>query len=400
MRRIGRLLLFFALFLLLGVLCVTGFMWWQGQQAPKAPAGGEAGAPAAPAAQPAVPTVDVVVAGQPIRRGQRITEDMLQTVPFPADRVLESYILDPQEAVGKIALRDLPQGILITQGDLVESAADLLGKAGSMLSAQIPPGYVAITIPISRLTSVAYAIQPGDQVGILATLAFVDIDEEFQTILPNLSGNVVSNAVVIGGEGGSANLVTGEGVVTNVQQTVGGANSPVGRLEQTEDFTFYVLPSERQRPRFVTQMIIPSAWVLFVGDAPVAGQIGAGGEAATPAEEAAPPPEQTGQPANQQQGQVPPPRPQVATLMVKPQDAVTIKYLLDRKVILTLVLRGPDDQADITTDAVTLRYLLDNYNLVIPAKVPYDLAPRVDEVQWPEKQYYPSLNPSEIPPQP
>ncbi len=401
MRRIGRLLLFFALFLLLGVGCVAGFMWWQGKQAPTAPAGGEAGAPEAPAAQPAVPSVDVVVAGQPIRRGQRITEDMLQTVPFPADRVLESYILDPQEAIGKIALRDLPQGILLTRGDLVESAADLLGKAGSMLSAQIPPGYVAISIPISRLTSVAYAIQPGDQVGILATLAFVDIDEQFQSILPNLSGNVVSNAVVIGGDEGGTNLVTGEGVVTNVQQTVGGATSPVGRLEQTEDFTFYVLPSERQRPRFVTQMIIPSAWVLFVGDAPMSPQAAApAAEEAPPPEEAAPPPEQAAQPQGEPAPQGPPPRPQVVTLMVKPQDAVTIKYLLDRKVVLTLVLRGPDDQPDITTDAVTLRYLLDNYNLVVPAKVPYDLEPRVDEVQWPEKQYYPTLTPSEIPPQP
>ncbi|NPA27295.1 MAG: Flp pilus assembly protein CpaB [Chloroflexi bacterium] len=404
MRRIGRLLLFFALFLLLGVLCVAGYMWWQGKQAPPPPpaAGGEA-VQEAPRGQAQVPTVEVVVAGQPIRRGQRITEDMLQLVPFPADRVLESYILNMDDAVGKIAMRDLPQGIILTKGDLVASAADLLGKAGSVISAQIPPGYVAISIPISRLTSVSYAIQPGDQVGILVTLAFVDIDEEFQSILPNISGNVISNAVVVSGAEGGASLLTGEGVITNVQQTVAGGNSPVGRLEPTEDFTFYVLPSEPQRPRFVTQMIIPSAWVLFVGEAPWYDQAAAP-QGGTPAEGEAPPAEAApaGQPQAQQAqpGQQTPTRPEVATLMVKPQDAVTIKYLLDRKVVLTLVLRGTDDQQDLQTDAVTLRYLLDNYNLVVPAKVPYDLQPRVDAIYWPEKQYYDSTGPVEFQPQP
>ncbi len=259
MRR-GRLVLILLLFLVLLLLC--GALAYRFLNV-----GGTLG----PVAQPtpeAVETVTVVVTAQNVRRGQRITAEMLATIDVPVQFVVETQILNPEEAIGKLAARDLPRGVFLTKGDLVETAAELLAT-GSIAALQIPPGYVAISIPITRLTSVSYAIQPGDRVGILVTLPFVDLDPEFQSRLPNLSASLVQNALLIGkgtekpapetpvapGQEQGAEFVGGETLQTLVVQVVPG-DAPLGRVETQEEFTLYTIPSELARPRLVSQMIV------------------------------------------------------------------------------------------------------------------------------------------------
>ncbi|NPA31695.1 MAG: hypothetical protein GXO37_06845 [Chloroflexi bacterium] len=375
MRRVGRLILFLAVFILLAVLCVVGGMRF-GLIPGLGGEGGGAGAEAAPA----VETTQVVLLAQPAKRGQRITEDMVALVDIPTDTFVPTMLVNPDDVVGKLAARDLPQGIFLTQGDVVDTAAALFEGAGSIAAAQIPPGYVAISIPISRLTSVSYAIQPGDRVGVMVSLPFVDVDPEFQAVLPNLTAAVIGNAVwVSAGEDMGGGVMSAETLQTFVQQ-VTAAGGPVGRAETDGDFNLYVVPSEAQRPRLVTQLIIEDARVLHVGDF------------LERKPQPTPEPQQEGQQmqAEQQQPQTPeaPAAPDVVTLIVTPQDAVTIKYLLDRHMILTLVLRGADDEGPLETEAVTLTYLLDEYRLVIPSKEPFDLAPRTDTVTWPDEFRY------------
>ncbi len=370
MRRVGRLLLFLAVFILLAVLCVVG-----GMRFGIIPGLGGGAAQPAPEA-PAVPTVEVVILAQPAKRGQRITEEMVALASVPEDMQVPTMLTNPDEAIGKLAARDLPQGIFLTQGDLVSDAAALFEGSGSIAAAQIPPGYVAISIPISRLTSVSYAIQPGDRVGIVVSFPFVDVDQEFQSKLPNLTASVIGNAVwVTGGEEGGGGVAAAETLQTFVQQ-VTSAGGMVGRPETQEEYNLYVIPSESQRPRLVTQLIIQDARVLHVGDflAKPAQPLPQEGE-----NQGEQPPQQEQQ---QQAAAAAPAPPDVVTLIVTPQDAVTIKYLLDRQMVLTLVLRGADDQSPLETEAVTLGYLLDEYRLVIPAKEAYDLEPRLDTVDW------------------
>ena len=54
---------------------------------------------------------------------------------------------------------------------------------------------------------------------------------------------------------------------------IAGAGSPVGRIEIDpalgETGPLYVIPSEDQRPRLVTQSIVQDAIVLWVGDFPL-----------------------------------------------------------------------------------------------------------------------------------
>jgi pilus assembly protein CpaB len=84
----------------------------------------------------------------------------------------------------------------------------------------------------------------------------------------------------------------------------------------------------------------------------------------------------------------PPPKPSVVTLIVTPQDAITLNYLLYYKAFngaeLTLALRSSEDNTRVQTEAVTLQYLLEQYNIPVPAKLPYGVQPRVDKVVIPE----------------
>ena len=54
-----------------------------------------------------------------------------------------------------------------------------------MAEQKIPPGKVAYALPVGRYSGVAWAIRPGDHVDVIISLLVVDLDEEFQTILPN-----------------------------------------------------------------------------------------------------------------------------------------------------------------------------------------------------------------------
>ncbi len=363
--RIARIVILLALVLLLGIVVIALALRFNSQSAATATP-----APGAPAA--GVETVDVVVTVVDIKRGEQITEGKLTTVSMRADTVLETQVRDPKTVLGKYAARDLPRGIFLTQGDVVTSLAELPAH-GSRASVQIPPGYVAISIPISRLTAVAYAIQPGDYVAVMATFPIIDVDQDFQARLPNLAGTLVQTDTA-----GNPLLTT--------QVTVG--NAPLGRYfnDPNAGLPFYAVPAEPQRPRLVTQMLIPNAQVLYVGTFPYQ-------EKKQPTPTPTPQGGEEGAPSQQQVVQAPvaptpgveTKPPDVVTLIVTPQDAVTLKYLIDRQIVLTLALRSASsgENLDVQTEAVTLSYILDRYNVIIPAKLPYDVEPRIDRIEMP-----------------
>ena len=72
------------------------------------------------------------------------------------------------------------------------------------------------------------------------------------------------------------------------------------------------------------------------------------------------------------------PLPDTVTLVVTPQDAVTLNYLILAGGRLNLVMRSAGDAQRIATEPVTLQFILDQYNIPNPAKLPYGLEPRLD----------------------
>ncbi len=385
MRR-GRIFIYLALIIILGLVAV--FVLYQRYTIPATlEAQTEVAEPT-----PVVEFVDVVVVTQNTPRGKILDETVLTTVQLPKNEAVEGiFFNDLAAVVGRRAKFDLDSGIPLTSSMLVESAEEL-SAAGSLAALLIPRGKVAVSIPISRLSSVSYAPRPGDHVSVIVTLLMVGLDSEFQSETPNQVASVLSpglgTAAVVGsGSGGEretsgSSLSGGEATENLTLRIIGGGGfAMIGRAELDPLFNelIYVVPSEAQRPRLVSQILLPDATVLQVGDFPL--------EEEEPATEAIP--DVTGEAAQPEPQPVPPEEPapeneivppDVITLIVSPQEAVTLNYLLYSGAQLTLALRATGDDTEIATEPATLQFLLDEYNIAVPAKLPYGLEPRLDEL--------------------
>jgi Flp pilus assembly protein CpaB len=363
MRR-GRLFILLALIIVIGFALIY-FVYSKGLLFQPTQETSEAGAESLLTPTP-MATTKVVVVTQRVERGDIITADKLDLVDYQADLVLPIMFTDVNQVLGKMARYTMDPYTVVTSALITGSP---LTEQGSDDALFISQGMVAVSIPITRLSSVSYAPQRGDHVNVIVTMLFVDMDPAWQTVLPNWTGNV------IGPGGGLAN----DGTLFALPIRGG---SEQGRPENDPlvNQTFYVLPSEAQRPRLVSQTLIQNVIVLQMGNFK------------TPAEKAAleatvPPPTATPEPGAEQAPQEAAPTPtpmpappDVITLIVTPQDAVTLNYLVYGGAELTLVLRNPRDAEVPTTEAVTLSYLLDQYNIPIPVKLPYGLEPPVREL--------------------
>jgi pilus assembly protein CpaB len=323
----------------------------------------------APVATPE--TVSVVVLTQRVPRGTAIDGNVLGSIPVARDLVIQGMFTSPDQVLGRQAKFDLESGIPLTSGMLVDSA-EQLSATGSMAALSIPRGMVAVSIPISRLSSVAYAPQSGDHVNVIISLMLVDVDSDFQSKLPNQAGIVIAPGTI--GEEGPNYLTAQISGGTETGTAVGKAELIAG-LGQTA----YSLPSEPQRPRLVSQSLLQDVMVLKVGNFPYEGQV-----QPQPTPEGEQPAE--GQPADQA-AVTTVPEPDVISLIVTPQDAITLNYLLYYQKYLgaqmTLALRSAEDDTRVQTEAVTMQYLLEQYNIPVPAKLPYSIEPRADKAELP-----------------
>lgn len=310
-------------------------------------------------AEQAPVNVEVYVAGQNIPQGEEVTEAALQTITIPQDKVVSvMYGVDEKAfLIGKVAKYPLDQGVVITES-MVGDGTTSIPISGPQWASLIPAGQTAISIPTNRLGLAGYAIGDGAHVNINACFLFVDVDPSFQSILPN-------KFIVLTGTGFSD---TGVPTITLGSGAGGGEGAPAspsqGRLELEPAIQqpYYLVPSETQRPRMVCQILLQDVVVLKVGNFPL------NAVAASTAET-----DPAAVPADQQQAS---PSPDIVTLLVSPQDSITLSYLIQTQAELTMTLRNPSDQARQATEASTLQFLLSQYNIPVPAKLPYSLQPQ------------------------
>jgi len=361
MRR-GRVFLYLSLILILlvagGYLLYTNFL---------RPSTGPSDAPA----EVAIPDrVDIVVITQKAPRGTVLDETVLGLIPLPRDLLISGMFTDLAQVVGRQAKFDLDSGIPLTNNMLVDSASQL-SDAGSVASLSIPEGMVAKSIPMNRLASVAYALRPGDRVVVIASMQFIDIDSEFQTVLPNTTALFVGGSIGIGGDSDKPTGLAGYALLPEES-----AISVAGRVDNLDggeqlQADVYMIPSENQRPRLAAQIIIPSATVLHVGDFDFEEE----GVDLTEEVPAAPPAEGEVAPVPEENP------PDNITLIVTPQEAVNLTYLIDSGVKISLALRSAGDATVIDTETATIQYFLDDYSIPLPGKLPYGLVDRVDQVK-------------------
>ena len=342
----GRMLVIIGFVVLLGA-AVVGIIMWLGSRQPSAPAPiTEEGGTTVPYVPPE-DMAEIVVAAQNLPRGTRITSDTVQIETWPIGSVPEGALTEVGDALDRITRVDIVLNMPILDGMLTDKAGDL-GAMGSDAALQIPSGKVAYALPVARWSSVAWAVQPGDHVDVLISLLLVDLDEEFQSILPDTASCVEPPE--------------GEGCQSGI----------LGRLEVLANgWVVGAGPSEAQRPRMVTQLTVQDAIVLRVGDWPMEGE-----EAPPVVEEPL------------EEGEVPTPEPQRAaveplTLIVTPQDAMVLKYAEETGASIDLVLRsaGDRDKGLIATESVTLQYIFDRFSIELPPKLPYGVEPRLRDLR-------------------
>src|SRR3972149_9473141 len=145
--RLGRLFIMLALVLVVGVLAIFVAIRFFSQPA------GEG------AAQPTEEVVmtDIVIVVQPIPRGATINQDALSTIAYPRDETIAGMFTDPAQVVGYRARFDLEPGVPLTQ-NMVVASLEGVSETGSDAALLIPRGMVAISIPVDRLSSVAYGL--------------------------------------------------------------------------------------------------------------------------------------------------------------------------------------------------------------------------------------------------
>jgi len=355
----GRIFIYLALIIIVVVVGAGGYYWFKLRPATNPPQS---------QVTPQIEFVDIVSAGQNIPPGTPITEAMLSSIKIQKVDLVSGEYINKADLEGMYPIYMIAQGVPITRS-MVSASPGNVNLPGSSWAPFIPQGLTAVSIPITRLSSVAYGIRDGDFVNIIVTMLMVDVEPTNQSILPNFTAGVMSPGV------------TSDGVQLTALISSGGEGSRVGKtvLDETLNQPVYLVPSEGQRPRAVTQMILQNIQVLHVGSFPLPGetvseQLSTSGNAptATPA------------PAGQQPAVVVT-RPDMVTLMVSPDDANTLVFLIYSGAKITLTLRNPNSTGPaVKTDAAMLEYLLTQYNIPVPAKLPYSQQPRIDALLDPK----------------
>lgn len=377
MRR-GRIFIYLAFIIILGLVAL--FVIYQRFLLPSS--GGET-VEAEPT--PEITTVNVIVLTQKVPRGEAMTSDVMGMIPIQQELFYEGMFTNISEVEGRLAKFDLDAGVPLTSGMVVESA-EQLSSTGSIAALSIPRGMVAVSIPMNRLTGVSFGPQPGDHVNVIVAMSFVDLDPDFQTIQPNRNIGVIAPGTGTGSISGASSLggaetagatsgTDAEFQTTSIVAVSGGGGGVVGRVVTDPILaqTFYQVPSEiKQRPRLVSQNLVQDVVVLHVGQFETAEELAAKEEL-----EAQPTP-QPGAAQGPEEPEPTPLPPDLITLIVTPQDAITLNYLVYSGARLTLALRAAGDDTRVNTESVTLQYLLEQYNISVPARLPTGVEPRPD----------------------
>jgi Flp pilus assembly protein CpaB len=308
-----------AVLLVLAVVGTLLIVRLQGR-VPGVPAAPSPGAPEEEVTEVAPEIRDVVVALQPIGLGEKIKPDAVGVRPVEVDRLPEQPILDPADVVGKLAKQDIYQKDVLVD-DMIIAVEDVQ-RLGWRASPLIADDRVAVAFPVSQLSAVNYAIQPGDRVDILVCGAFIDVDVDTQIKTP---------LILAGDESCEAGC------------------QPVGEQVQ----------------RAYCQLTVDDAEVLGLGPW--------GREPEPPAE--GEPPEGGGEPPAEGEETQLPKAFDSLILMVSPQDSVVLMYLLQNDYIIDLALRSREDADQHLTEQVTLEYIMTRFRISPPNKLPYRLEP-------------------------
>ena len=303
--------------------------------------------------------VEVVVARVPIPVGTQLRAELLTTELRPATNVAvrAGYVFNTVESLeGAIIGTAVSQGQEILDAMLALNPTDL-ASFGSDLALYVEQGQVAVAFPINEFSGASFAMRPGDRVDVLMTMLLVEVDPEFQSVLPNIVQEVDETA-----------LLNGENFLF--------PPVPAGRLELIPFINQVAFVGPRvpvSIPRPVTQLTVQQAEVLWVGTWP--------GDTEDP---------QLISPTQVRLED----RPDIVILGLSTQDALVLKWALEAGINIDLVLRAQGDASVFVTTSVSLPQMVEQSGITIPEGGEFRLEPPIYEVEEPS---VPDIPPSADP---
>ncbi|MCB8945549.1 MAG: hypothetical protein H6658_17505 [Ardenticatenaceae bacterium] len=373
-----------------------------------------------PTATPAVFLQNVIVAKYDLPVGTRLSEDLLEMEQRPNTNIAlqGGYAFDNiEELVGQLIKVDIQKGDAVLRPMLAIEAADL-ASFGSDLSLYVDRGKVAVAFPlypfvtpsllpieylnaslneggdvllqilqrVAQEKGIAFSMRPGDHVDIMMTAQIVEIDPEFRTALPNVSERVIESELA-------------EGFLFFFPETSQGRLQFIPEINQVVQ----IVPSfvsnaslDGPIPKRVTQLAIQQAEVLWVGTWFNREELeklvfetslnSAAGQASNQEGE-----EATDEGAEQQVffDELPSApsrlnlRPDVVILSMEPQDAIALKWAIERGIDIDLALRAQGDEQSFETASVSLFQIIEQGGVAVPPPVDFDLQPRPEGVTIP-----------------
>jgi Flp pilus assembly protein CpaB len=320
-----------------------------------------------PTATPVIVFQEVVIASRALPIGTLLREDLLKLELRPTSNIAlqGNYTFNNiNDLIGEMVKTDIAAGQAILAPMLAMNTTDL-SSFGSDLALYVDQGRVAVAFPINRYSGAAYAMRPGDVVDVLMSLPIVALDPEFNTKLPNVTERVDELALVEGRAFLFPPLLEGRLELVEPINLVGEVSGPVSSQEGSRS---------TQVQRRATQLTIQQATVIWVGTWRDPRDLAEQQQAAITL-------------AQQTQGSdfpmpTPTPLPErldatpdVVILSMPAQDALALKWALERGVNVTLALRSPGDTAVFSTNTVSLPYLVEVGALRIPERSEYDIEP-------------------------
>ena len=292
---------------------------------------------------PTIRMVEVVVSLQTVPRGWQMTEAELTTDMRPESDVTSNMLVNIEDAVGLYAQNEIYQGETLSIDSLVRDPT-LVGVENFGPSSLIPPGWVALAVPMDRLNSVAYGYLPGDTVDVMLSFTLSSLDQEFQTLLFNSASFFLQEST---GEEG----VTASNVVII---------DPYGRFETlpTGDLAHIGPSDDVQRPVPVS-VILQNARIVQVGEyyPPVP---------ALPPTPTPDPNEPTPTPGGGPPPTPTPPPPEVVLVALPPQQQLFLKYAVETTADIDFALRSNNDGQLYSVQQVDAAYLLEQFGITVP----------------------------------
>jgi hypothetical protein len=305
-----------------------------------------------PTIAPEEAMVEVVVSLQTVPRGWQMTEAELTTDMRLASEVGSNLIVRVEDAVGLYARQDIYQGETLTTDTLVRDPT-LIGVENFGPSSLVPQGWVALAVPMDRLSSVAYGLAPGDTIDIMLSFTLSAIDEQFQTLLSNSATFYLEETV-------------GEGESEEARPTIFIVD-PYGRFETlpTNDVA-HVGPSEDTERPTAVGVILQNARVVNVGTY----------QPRPPAMPPTPTPEPDAPTPTPDPNAIPTPTPappDVLLIALPPQQQLFMDYALEVNGDIDFALRGVNDGQLYSVQNVDFNYLLQQFNIAIPPNTTYTI---------------------------